>query len=51
LPERGFGMVVLWNSESGVPGGLLATALDQVLKLPQRDWVQLDHQTPRGRLR
>lgn len=51
LPERGFGMVVLWNSESGVPGGLLATALDQVLKLPQRDWVQLDVPTPRGRLR
>lgn len=51
LPERGFGMVVLWNSESGVPGGLLATALDQVLKLPQRDWVQLDAPTPRGRLR
>lgn len=51
LPERGFGMVVLWNSESGVPGGLLATALDQVLKLPQRDWVQLDRPSPRGRLR
>lgn len=51
LPERGFGMVVLWNSESAVPGGLLATALDQVLKLPQRDWVQLDAPTPRGRLR
>jgi len=51
LPERGFGMVVLWNSESAVPGGLLATALDQVLKLPRRDWVQLDQPVPRGRLR
>jgi beta-lactamase class C len=51
LPERGFGMVVLWNSESGVPGSLVATALDQVLKLPRRDWLQLDQPSPRGRLR
>lgn len=51
LPERGFGIVVLWNSESGVPAGLLATALDQALGLARRDWVQLDVPTPRGRLR
>lgn len=42
LPDSGFGMVILWNSESAVPGGLLPTALDQYLKLPEQDWLQLD---------
>ncbi len=51
LPERDFGIVVLWNSESVVPAGLLATALDQYLKLPTRDWLQLDLPVRRGWLR
>lgn len=51
LPERGFGMVVIWNSESTAPSGLLATTLDQVLKLPSRDWLQLDRPARRGSLR
>lgn len=51
LPEQDFGMVVVWNSESVVPGALLATALDQYLKLPTRDWLQLDQPTRRGWLR
>ena len=51
LPERGFGMVVIWNSESTAPSGLLATTLDQVLKLPAHDWLQLDRATRRGQLR
>ncbi len=51
LPEQDFGMVILWNSESVVPGALLATALDQYLKLPTRDWLQLDQPTRRGWLR
>ncbi len=51
LPDHGFGMVVVWNSESAAPSGLLATTLDQVLKLPPRDWLQLDRPTRRGQLR
>ncbi len=41
LPEHDFGIVILWNCESGVPGGLLPSALDRVLGLPQKDWLEL----------
>lgn len=42
LPERGFGFVAVWNSESPTPSGLLATALDQYLGVSERDFVGLD---------
>lgn len=48
LPEYGFGMVMLWNCESGVPSGLLPTALDRYLGLPQHDWLELDKFKPRA---
>ena len=48
LPEYGFGMAILWNCESGVPAGLLPTALDRYLGLPQRDWLELDTFKPRA---
>lgn len=51
LPEHGFGMVVVWNSESAAPSGLLPTALDRYLKLPDEDWLQLDQPVRRGYLR
>ena len=51
LPEYGFGMVVVWNSESTMPSGLLPTALDQYLKSPEQDWLQLDAPVRRGYLR
>lgn len=51
LPEHGFGMVVVWNSESAAPSGLLPTALDRYLKLPDEDWLQLDKPVRRGYLR
>ncbi len=51
LPEHDFGIVIVWNSESGVPGALLATALDQYLKLPSEDWLQLDKPSRNGWLR
>lgn len=41
LPDQGFGMVVLWNSESSAPSGLLATGLDRALRLPEHDWLGL----------
>lgn len=42
VPESDVGMVLLWNSNSGVPGGLLPTVFDRWLGLPAHDWLQLD---------
>jgi beta-lactamase class C len=39
LPEKDIGIVVLWNSESNMPWGLLPTALDRALGLPERAWL------------
>lgn len=42
LPDRDIGAVLLWNSESAVPSGLMPMILDRALGLPERDWVELD---------
>jgi beta-lactamase class C len=42
LPDRDIGAVILWNSESAVPSGLMPTILDRALGLPERDWLELD---------
>lgn len=42
LPSRDLGVVVLWNSDSGLPGGLLPTILDSAIGLPHTAWLQLD---------
>jgi beta-lactamase class C len=47
LPDHGFGIVMLWNCESGVPSGLFPTALDRYLGLSQRDWLELHKLAPR----
>jgi beta-lactamase class C len=39
LPDRGIGIVVLWNSESAAPSGLLPSLMDRALDLPHEDWV------------
>ncbi|MBS7456059.1 serine hydrolase domain-containing protein [Coralloluteibacterium stylophorae] len=49
LPDRDVGIVVLWNSESAVPTGLMPTFIDSVLGLPGRDWVQVDRVRRRNR--
>jgi beta-lactamase class C len=41
LPERDLGVVVLWNSTSGVPGGMVPTILDSALGL-SGDWLDVD---------
>ncbi|GIX32952.1 MAG: serine hydrolase [Lysobacterales bacterium] len=41
LPDRDFGIVLLWNCESALPSGLFPTVLDRVLDLPRRDWLEL----------
>ncbi|MBS0192684.1 MAG: beta-lactamase family protein [Proteobacteria bacterium] len=42
LPDKDIGTVVLWNSESAVPSGLMPTIMDRALGLPEHDWVQVD---------
>ncbi len=42
LPDRDIGAVLLWNSESAVPSGLMPTVLDRALGLPEQDWLGLD---------
>lgn len=39
VPEQDFGLVVLWNSESPLPSGLLPTLLDAAFKLPEGQWL------------
>lgn len=42
IPEEDFGTVILWNSESPLPSGLLPTILDRALGLPARKWMDID---------
>ena len=42
LPDRDIGAVILWNSESAAPSGLMPTIIDRALGLPAQDWVGLD---------
>lgn len=42
LPEQGFGVAILWNSNSGVPAGLFPRILDQQLQLQGPDWLDID---------
>jgi beta-lactamase class C len=41
-PELKTGVVALWNSSAGQPGGLEFEILDMLYKLPARDWLELD---------
>ena len=43
LPERDLGVVVLWNSTSGLPSGLVPTILDSALGL-SGDWLDVDEE-------
>ncbi|MEO8742305.1 MAG: serine hydrolase, partial [Lysobacteraceae bacterium] len=36
------GAVILWNSESAAPSGLMPTIIDRALGLPAQDWIGLD---------
>ncbi len=42
VPERDFGVVILWNSESSVPSGLLPTILDRAIGLPAKRWLDVE---------
>lgn len=41
LPERDLGVVILWNSDSSLPGGLLPTILDRAIGMPAQRWIDL----------
>jgi beta-lactamase class C len=45
-PELQSGIVVLWNSTSPRPNGLEYEVMDMVYRLPPRDWLGLDQETP-----
>jgi len=42
LPQRRFGLVMLWNCETALPTGMLPMALDRYLGLPQVDWAGVE---------
>ncbi|WP_256646307.1 serine hydrolase domain-containing protein [Thermomonas paludicola] len=42
LPEQDMGVVILWNSESPLPSGLMPTILDAALGLPDGKWLDDD---------
>jgi beta-lactamase class C len=42
IPEQGFGVAILWNSNSGVPAGLFPRILDRQLQLEGPDWLDTD---------
>ena len=39
IPGKDLGVVLLWNSESALPGGLLPTILDNALGLTDGKWL------------
>lgn len=51
LPDRRFGVVMLWNCESAAPGGLMPMLFDRYLGLPSVDWAGIgaeDEETSAG---
>ena len=46
LPDRDFGIALMWNGESSLPTGLLPTMLDRALGLPQQRWLDVDFDEP-----
>jgi beta-lactamase class C len=46
LPKEDVGLVVLWNSESAAPSGLLPSFMDRVLNIPTKDWLGVEDDDP-----
>ena len=42
LPERDIGVVVLWNSTSSAPSGLLPTILDRAIGVTPQRWLDIE---------
>ncbi|NLB57513.1 MAG: beta-lactamase family protein [Gammaproteobacteria bacterium] len=43
LPERDLGVVILWNSGSSLPSGLMPTILDRAIGLADERWLAIDY--------
>jgi len=43
LPERDLGVVILWNSGSSLPSGLMPTILDRAIGLSGDPWLAIDY--------
>lgn len=41
VPERDFGVAMLWNSDSSLPSGLLPMMLDRAIGLPAQRWLDV----------
>lgn len=48
LPERDLGVVVLWNSGSSVPSGLLPTILDRAIGVTPQRWLDIEIEAELG---
>jgi beta-lactamase class C len=46
LPDRDFGVALLWNSESSLPSALVPTILDRALGIPGSRWMKDDFEEP-----
>lgn len=46
LPDRDFGVALLWNSESSLPSALVPTILDRALGIPGSHWMKDDFDQP-----
>lgn len=42
LPERDFGVAIMWNGESSLPSGMIPSILDRALGLPAQRWLDVD---------
>jgi beta-lactamase class C len=45
LPDYRFGLVMLWNSESAAPSGLMPMLIDRYLGLPEVNWAGVEEDT------
>ena len=39
VPGRDLGIAIMWNSDSGLPSGMLPTILDRAMGLPSQPWL------------
>ena len=46
LPDRDFGVALMWNSESSLPSALVPTILDRALGIPGSRWMKEDFEEP-----
>ncbi len=46
LPDRDFGIALMWNSESSLPSALVPTILDRALGIEGQRWLRADFEEP-----